>query len=78
MDKKGHDQRQSPPARWVERRRGIDRREVDKGPPGKHERRRGVESRKPEVTELEMSDSEWTRLSQDTLPPDQDTLPPDT
>ena len=67
MDKQGHDQH--PPPRWVERRSGVDRRDVDNGPPGKHERRRGVESRKPEVTEIEMSDSEWTRLSQDPLTP---------
>ncbi|HKX43417.1 MAG TPA: hypothetical protein VJO99_19815 [Burkholderiaceae bacterium] len=69
MDKQGHDQHPPPARRWAERRCGDDRRKVDKGPPGKHERRRGVESRKPEVTELEMSDSEWTRLSQDPLTP---------
>ena len=54
------DQQQQP--RWVERRKGVDRRRIDAGHPGKHERRRGVESRKPDVVELEMSNSEWSAL----------------
>lgn len=53
-------------SRAAERRTGRDRRIEDRGPPGKHERRRGIESRKPDVVEREMSDSEWTAL---TAPP---------
>jgi hypothetical protein len=48
----------------AERRSGGDRRHVDGGPPGKHDRRRGLESRKPEVVELDMSDSDWIALTQ--------------
>jgi len=47
----------------ADRRTGIDRRHVEGKPPGKHDRRRGIESRKPEVIELEMSNSEWAALS---------------
>jgi hypothetical protein len=47
-----------------ERRSGQDRRRVDKGPPGGHERRRSVEPRRPEVEEIDMSPSEWDALSQ--------------
>jgi hypothetical protein len=64
MDVKRDPNQQQEQPRWVERRSGVDRRNDDVGPPGKHERRRGVESRKPEVVELDMSDSEWTALSQ--------------
>jgi hypothetical protein len=46
-----------------DRRSGVDRRKVDIGPPaGKPERRRSVEARKPEVVELDMTNSEWTAL----------------
>ena len=46
-----------------DRRSGLDRRKVDLGPPaGKPERRRSVEARKPEVVELDMTNSEWTAL----------------
>lgn len=39
-------------------------------PPGKHDRRRGLEPRGPEVVELDMSNSEWMTLSGDlTAPP---------
>ena len=51
-------------SRAADRRGGPDRRREDLGPPGKHERRRGIESRKPDVLEREMSDSEWTALTQ--------------
>ena len=57
------------PKPGTERRSGKDRRSVDNGPPGKHERRRGIEHRKPEVVELDMSNSEWTALSQDPAAP---------
>jgi hypothetical protein len=49
--------------RYRERRAGEDRRKFDKGPPGNHERRRSMEPRKPEVVELEMTDSEWAALN---------------
>ncbi|HEY9239260.1 MAG TPA: hypothetical protein VIP10_10525 [Burkholderiaceae bacterium] len=53
----------------AERRTGVDRRRVEGKPPGKHERRRGIESRKPEVSEVEMSHSEWAALSDDIVLP---------
>jgi hypothetical protein len=46
----------------VDRRSGADRRKEDKGPPGKHDRRLTLESRQPEVVELELSNSAWTAL----------------
>lgn len=52
-----------------ERRSWVDRRLVDKGPPGKHDRRRHIDARQPETKELDMSDSEWALLSQDSLEP---------
>jgi hypothetical protein len=45
-----------------DRRRGVDRRQVDKGPPGKHDRRQNLESRQPEVVELDLSNSAWIAL----------------
>jgi len=45
-----------------------DRRRRDVGPPGRHERRRGLEARKPEVVELEISESEWAALNEATMP----------
>jgi hypothetical protein len=48
----------------VERRSGVDRRVADLPPPGKIDRRRNVDARKPEVIELDMSNSEWSTLSQ--------------
>lgn len=53
----------------TERRTGEDRRRVDNGPPGKHERRRSLEPRKPEVVELDMTNSEWSALSDESMPP---------
>jgi hypothetical protein len=52
----------------VERRSGRDRRQRDSGPPDGWERRRSVEARKPEVTELEFTPSQWGVLQGDTLP----------
>ena len=46
-----------------ERRSGDDRRRADGAPPSKHERRRGLEPRMPEVVELDMTNSEWMTLS---------------
>jgi len=48
-----------------ERRIGADRRRRDAGPPGGWERRRNVEPRKPEVTELEFTPSQWDALQGD-------------
>jgi len=48
----------------AERRSGRDRRQVDKGPPGRVERRRVAEPRKPEVSELEVTESEWGALAE--------------
>jgi hypothetical protein len=56
-----------PASRPAERRSGTDRRRVDVGPPGRFDRRRGVEQRRPEVLEIEMSNTEWAALS-DELP----------
>ena len=49
-------------SREADRRSGKDRRKLDVVPSGKPERRRSVESRKPEVVELDMSTSEWGAL----------------
>ncbi|OYT97901.1 MAG: hypothetical protein CFE40_14410 [Burkholderiales bacterium PBB1] len=46
-----------PPA--AERRSGTDRRVRDVAIPKGHDRRRGVEPRKPEVQEISPSDSLW-------------------
>ena len=48
----------------VDRRSGVDRRKVDKGPPGGRERRMGIEPRRPEVIEREASASEWATLQE--------------
>lgn len=63
MPKRTTSQEKAPPE--SNRRSGADRRRVDSGPPGKHDRRRSMEPRKPEVIELEMSNSEWSALSGD-------------
>jgi hypothetical protein len=57
-----------PPPGRNDRRSGADRRKADVDYPGR-DRRRGVESRKPEVVELDMSNSEWTALNQDPSTP---------
>jgi hypothetical protein len=49
----------------MERRSGTDRRSVEGNPPVRWERRRGVEPRKPEVVELEMTASQWDALHGD-------------
>jgi hypothetical protein len=56
--------RTNPKPQPADRRHGDDRRQAEKGPPGRHDRRRGMEARKPEVIELEMSNSEWIALNQ--------------
>ena len=45
-----------------ERRCGKDRRQEDSDFSGKGERRRTVESRKPEITEIQLSDNDWKLL----------------
>jgi hypothetical protein len=45
-----------------DRRSGTDRRKVDIAPPGRIDRRRSIDARKPDVVELDMSNSEWTAL----------------
>lgn len=54
-----------PPQPVKERRSGVDRRRVDLDVDDRPERRRGVEARKPDVIELEMTRSEWLALSTD-------------
>ena len=61
-------------AREHDRRSGADRRQVDSLPPGKIDRRRSVDARKPDVLELDMSNSEWTALNQAPSPPTKPTL----
>ncbi len=45
-----------------ERRCGKDRRQEDCDFSGNGERRRTVESRKPEITEIQLSDNDWKLL----------------
>lgn len=60
-----------------ERRSGTDRRRADKGPPGRVDRRRVVEPRKPEVAELDVSDSEWGALTEQAFPDPAAKKPPE-
>lgn len=53
----------------TERRCGPDRRRLDLDRFGRHERRLGVEARKPDVVELEMTKSEWLALSAEPVAP---------
>lgn len=57
------------PKPGAERRSGQDRRRVEGSPPGRHERRRKAEARQPDVTELDMTSSEWMALNQQFVPP---------
>lgn len=53
----------------AERRAGHDRRQHDERPQGVPERRTGLEPRQPEVQELELTPSQWSRLfGHDTVP----------
>ena len=45
-----------------DRRSGADRRKVDIAPPGRIDRRRSIDARRPDVVELDMSNSEWSAL----------------
>ena len=60
-----------------ERRSGTDRRRADKGPPGRVDRRRVVEPRKPEVAELDVSDSEWGAPTEQAFPAPAAKKPPE-
>lgn len=46
----------------MDRRTGQDRRQEEKGPPTNFERRRAIEARQPELTELHMSEDELRAL----------------
>ncbi len=46
----------------TDRRSGKDRRETEAGPPTNFERRRNVEARQPELTELHLSEDELKAL----------------
>jgi len=46
----------------TDRRSGKDRRQEEQGPPTGYERRRTVESRQPELTELHLSEEELRAL----------------
>lgn len=52
-----------------ERRSGADRRRLELERFGRPERRLGVEARKPEVVELDMTNSEWLTLSAEPVVP---------
>lgn len=64
-DRAGVDRKAVP----ADRRTGKDRRKRDLGPPGKLERRRTVESRQPDVSEIDMSPAEWNALEHLPVPP---------
>ncbi len=46
----------------TDRRSGQDRRQEEQGPPTNYERRRSIEPRQPELTELQLSDEELKAL----------------
>ena len=46
----------------TDRRSGKDRRQREDGPPTSYERRRAVEPRQPELTELNLSEEELREL----------------
>lgn len=46
----------------TDRRSGKDRRQEEQGPPSNHERRRTVEARQPELTELHLSEEELKEM----------------
>ena len=51
-----------------DRRTGRDRRKVDRGSPTGRERRVSIEPRKPEISEIEISPSEWAALEEQLKP----------
>jgi hypothetical protein len=61
----------------VDRRTGSDRRQDELGPPSKFERRRTVEARQPELTELHLTDDELKALGfAAAKPPEASAKPP--
>jgi hypothetical protein len=61
----------TPPVHGANRRKGVDRRCVDAGPPpGVRDRRVSVEPRKPEVHEVTLTPSEWDTLRELAQPPE--------
>lgn len=61
-----HANKTKPRATWpeIDRRSGKDRRVQDGNPPaGMRERRYAIEPRRPDVTELQLTDSQWGALS---------------
>ena len=54
----------------TDRRSGKDRRQDEQGPPTGYERRRTVESRQPELTELHLSEEELRALGFTQDPPE--------
>ncbi|WP_081679666.1 hypothetical protein [Acidovorax sp. JHL-9] len=59
----------------IDRRSGQDRRQQEQGPPTSYERRRSIEPRQPELTELELSDEELKALGFIPASPDQPSPP---
>lgn len=53
-----------------DRRSGKDRRQTEAGPPDKHERRRSIEPRQPEVRELHLSPEELVAMGFGTVQAD--------
>lgn len=53
----------------IERRMSRDRRQEEQGPPTSQERRRAVEARQPETTELHLSEEEFRALGFTPLAP---------
>ncbi len=60
----------------VNRRTGADRRSKDLPPPTGGERRRSIEPRKPEVTEVEISADQWAALQAQAYPEASAPAPP--
>lgn len=57
------------PHHALDRRSGTDRRQREQGAPDGHERRVGLEPRRPEVHELSITPSQWAALQDgDTVP----------
>ena len=60
----------------ADRRSGKDRRQRDDAPPSGRERRRGIEPRRPEVAEVEITPSQWDALQDAAFPMPAPAAPP--
>ena len=60
----------------AERRSGKDRRQREDAPPGGRERRRGIEPRRPEVIEVDITPSQWDALQDAAFPVPAPAAPP--